>query len=164
MAQTTAERRAAQRRLAKELKEHKRILPESVTRRARESAAIGTSKPEDIRADLEERALRKAKSLFSQKINESAVEVRIKGGILITYGKNKGEQYIPLAKKIRPGVYETVDSYGVRTEHRTVGNITELSGMTNNQLRYARNISREDWIRLAKKAPGTSGYNPWWYK
>ena len=97
-----AERRAAQRRLARQVKTGT-YQPSTIGRQARQAAAIGSSNRTDIRADLEERALRRAVKHFEEnpavsthKFDKVGTELRIKGGVIIHH--RTGTEEIPLAR------------------------------------------------------------------
>ena len=147
---SASERRAAQRRLAKELRSGT-FQRSSAGARARESAAVGSSNLADIRADLEERALRNAVAILDEKerFNKDAVESRIRGGVAITYGSgsNKYTDYFPQAK-LSNGVLTlkngTVHSIGK-------GHVAIIKPASKEQLRSMATTDKTTWEKLAKR-------------
>jgi hypothetical protein len=139
----SADRRAAQRRLARELKEGT-FQKSEIGVKARHAAAIGTSDQSDIRADLEERAIRRAVSLLDgkPKFNKKSVETRIKGGVV--YDKT----YYPLAK-LSGGKIVKVDGKTITPNKNS--NPVVIKGMSNSQLHKVIHMTESDWIQNSKR-------------
>lgn len=167
MAQTNAQRRAAQRRLARELHSEAGFRKSEIGAKARHAAAIGTSNPADLRADLEERAFRRAVSQLENRsrFNPDAVEVRIKGGVIVT-GEDLpdgstilGESYYPTAK-LKNGVITLPDGTIV---HVGKAKVTQIRGMSNSQLHKAIQTTGDEWRKLAKRGSSKGFVNHWLY-
>jgi hypothetical protein len=158
MAQTPAERRAAQQRIGRDLRTGQ-FKPSPIGRRAREAAAIGSSSPDDIRADLEERTLRHAVALYGDdfKFNRDAVETRIKGGVILT--RDKSAEYIPLARIEKGNVVHPDGSITSSGKAKAI----EINGMTNDQLRNAISMTKDEWDKMAKRKLGHGRINRWMY-
>jgi hypothetical protein len=156
---TPAERRAAQRRLAREINTGT-YQKSSIGTRAREAAAIGSASQADIRADLEERAYRRAVAGLEHKarFNGAAVEARIQGGIAVTY-KGSGTEYYPQAT-LANGIVTQADGSMTFIGR---GKVSVLPGMTNDQLRKAISMSGTDWEKLAKRSFKYGQSNRWLY-
>jgi hypothetical protein len=156
------QRQAAQRRLREELRTGT-FRPSPLGKKARQAAAIGSSSREDIRADLEERTLRHAVAIYGDdfKFNPDAVETRIKGGVIITREVNnhKVSEYIPMAKLEKGSV---VHPDGHKTSPGK-GKAIQIGGMSNEQLRNAIGMNREEWDKLARRKLGRGRVNRWMY-